>query len=167
MRKPTIATAWALVTAVILTAFVFTVPQASAQSGSTKKAVTMGPVDPDAVKEWTTTASGLKYRILRKSNGQKATAANAVTVHYKGWLPQGEDGAQGKTFDSSYTRGKPASFPLGQVIKGWTEGMQLVGKGGMIELQVPPNLGYGANGAGSDIPPNATLRFIVELIDIK
>lgn len=132
-----------------------------------KKAVEMGPVDEDAVKEWTATESGLKYRILRKSDGQKATAENAVTVHYKGWLPEGEDGAEGKTFDSSYARGEPISFPLNRVIPGWTEGMQLVGKGGMIELHIPPKLGYGAAGAGGAIPPNATLRFIVELIEIK
>lgn len=139
----------------------------SAAVAQEKEAVKMGPVDEDAPKEWKTTDSGLKYRILRKSDGQKATKENAVTVHYKGWLPEGEDGAEGKTFDSSYKRGEPISFPLNRVIPGWTEGMQLVGKGGMIELHIPPNLGYGAAGAGGAIPPNATLRFIVELIEVK
>ncbi len=129
--------------------------------------MSMGPVDEDATREWTTTQSGLQYRVLRKSDGVKATASSAVTVHYKGWLPEGEDGSAGKTFDSSYDRGEPISFPLNRVIAGWTEGMQLVGQGGMIELNIPPELGYGAGGAGGSIPPNATLRFIVELIEVK
>lgn len=131
------------------------------------KPVNIGARDADAAKEWTSTDSGLKYRILRKSDGEKPTAENAVTVHYKGWLPDADNGDNGKTFDSSYDRGEPISFPLGRVIPGWTEGMQLVGKGGMIELHIPPNLGYGAAGAGGAIPPNATLRFIVELIEVK
>lgn len=120
-----------------------------------------GPVDKDAPKEFTTTKSGLKYRIRRKSDGEKPKPANSVTVNYKGWLDDG------KEFDSSYKRGEPISFPLNGVIKGWTEGMQLVGKGGMIELEIPPALGYGAAGAGGAIPPNARLHFLVELIEIK
>ena len=124
-------------------------------------AVEPGPVDADAPKEFTKTASGLKYRIRRKGDGQKADARQAVTVHYRGWLDNG------KVFDSSYKRGKPLSFPLNRVIKGWTEGMQLVGKGGMIELEIPAELGYGKRGAGAAVPPDATLHFLVELIDIK
>ena len=120
-----------------------------------------GKVDKDAPEEFTTTKSGLKYRIRRKSDGDTPKSANSVTVHYRGWL----DG--GKEFDSSYKRGEPISFGLTQVIKGWTEGMQLVGKGGMIELEIPSQLGYGASGAGGAIPPNARLHFLVELIDIK
>lgn len=85
---------------------------------------------------------------------------DSVTVHYKGWLDDG------KEFDSSYKRGETISFPLNRVIPGWTEGMQLVGKGGMIELEIPSKLGYGANGQGP-IPGGATLHFIVELFDIK
>jgi len=119
-----------------------------------------GPTDKDAPKEFTTEKSGLKYRILRKSDGEKATAKDKVKVHYKGWLDSG------KTFDSSYDRGEPIEFPLSAVIKGWTEGMQLVGKGGMIELEIPFELGYGANGRPPKIPPKATLHFIVELLDI-
>jgi FKBP-type peptidyl-prolyl cis-trans isomerase FkpA len=120
-----------------------------------------GPVDKDAPEEFTTTKSGLKYRIRRKSTGEKPKASNEVTVNYKGWLDNG------KEFDSSYKRGESISFPLNGVIPGWTEGMQLVGKGGMIELEIPAKLGYGARGAGRDVPPNATLHFIVELLDIK
>jgi FKBP-type peptidyl-prolyl cis-trans isomerase FkpA len=120
-----------------------------------------GPTDKDAPKEFTTTKSGLKYRILRKSDGKKPTAKNTVTCHYRGWLDSG------KEFDSSYKRGEVISFPLSGVIPGWTEGMQLVGEGGMIELEIPSKLGYGARGAGEDVPPNATLHFVVELIAIK
>lgn len=79
----------------------------------------------------------------------------------KGWL---DDKA---VFDSSYKRDKPATFPLSRVIKGWTEGMQLVNQGGMIELEIPAKLGYGKRGAGDAIPGNATLHFLVELIEIK
>lgn len=120
-----------------------------------------GPVDDDAPKEFTTTDSGLKYRILRKSDGQKPAATDDVTVHYRGWLDD-------KTiFDSSYKRDMSITFPLNGVIPGWTEGMQLVGEGGMIELEIPSKLGYGARGAGNVIPPNATLHFLVELIEVK
>jgi FKBP-type peptidyl-prolyl cis-trans isomerase FkpA len=120
-----------------------------------------GPIDADAPKEFTTTPSGLKYRILRKGAGGKPKATNTVEVHYHGWL----DG--GKVFDSSYQRGESIEFPLNGVIPGWTEGMQLVGQEGMIELEIPSKLGYGARGAGGVIPPNATLHFLVELIDVK
>ena len=120
-----------------------------------------GPVDPDAQQEFTSTESGLKYRIRRKSDKRKPTAADKVTVHYRGWLDDG------KEFDSSYRSGKPLTFPLNAVIKGWTEGMQLIGEGGMIELEIPPQLGYGAKGANGAIPPNATLHFLVELEDIQ
>ncbi len=119
-----------------------------------------GPVDQDAPKEFTTTKSGLKYRILRQAEGARPSASDTVTVNYRGWLDNG------KEFDSSYDA-EPISFPLGGVIAGWTEGLQLVNQGGMIELEIPSELGYGARGAGGVIPPNATLHFIVELIDIE
>ena len=106
---------------------------------------------------FTETASGLKYRILRKSDGVKPKVTDKVTVHYRGWLDDETE------FDSSYKRDAPATFPLNAVIKGWTEGMQLIGEGGMIELQIPPSLGYGASGAGNVIPANARLHFLVEL----
>ena len=120
-----------------------------------------GPADADAPKEFTATPSGLKYKILRKGTGAKPKASDTVTVNYQGWLDDG------KEFDSSYKRGEPISFPLNGVISGWTEGMQLVGEGGMIELEIPSQLGYGARGAGGAITPNARLHFLVELIDIK
>lgn len=120
-----------------------------------------GPTDADAPKEFTTTKTGLKYRVLRKGDGEKPKASDTVKVHYKGWLDGGQE------FDSSYKRGDPISFQLNQVIKGWTEGVQLVNEGGMIELEIPSELGYGERGAGGVIPGGATLHFIVELIEIN
>jgi FKBP-type peptidyl-prolyl cis-trans isomerase len=120
-----------------------------------------GPQDADAPKEFQATKSGLKYRVLRKGDGEKPKASDKVEVHYKGWLDNG------KVFDSSYARDESIEFGLNQVIPGWTEGVQLIGEGGMIELEIPSNLGYGPRGAGGVIPPNATLHFIVELIDVK
>ena len=121
-----------------------------------------GEISPKAAKTFTTTESGLKYRILRAGTGAKPTPQQMVQVNYHGWL------FNGRVFDSSYLRGMPITFGLNQVIKGWTEGMQLVGKGGMIELEIPGYLGYGLQGQpGSGIPPNATLHFLVELLDIE
>ena len=122
---------------------------------------TAGPTDSDAPTEFTQTASGLKYRILRRADGEKPTASNTVTVHYEGWLDDKTE------FDSSYRRGEPTTFALGQVVPGWTEGLQLVNKGGMIELEIPSQLGYGPKGMPGSIPPNATLHFKVELLDIR
>ena len=82
-------------------------------------------------------------------------------MNYRGWLDNGQE------FDSSYKRGEPITFPLNGVIPGWTEGMQLVGAGGMIELEIPSELGYGKRGSPGSIPPDATLHFIVELFEIK
>jgi FKBP-type peptidyl-prolyl cis-trans isomerase len=121
-----------------------------------------GKVDKEAPKTFTTTKSGLKYRVLREGMGAKPKAANEVEVNYEGWL----DG--GKVFDSSYKRGESISFPLGGVIPGWTEGMQLVGEGGMIELEIPAKLAYGDRPPPrSGIGPGATLHFVVELIKVK
>jgi FKBP-type peptidyl-prolyl cis-trans isomerase len=120
-----------------------------------------GAADKDAPKTFTATPSGLKYRILRKGTGVMPKATNKVEVNYHGWLDNG------KVFDSSYERRESIAFGLNQVIPGWTEGMQLVGKGGMIELEIPSKLGYGDRGAGADIPGGATLHFLVELIDVK
>ncbi len=120
-----------------------------------------GPIDADAPEEFTTAESGLKYRIRRKSDGKKPTPADLVRVHYRG---QFDDGT---IFDSSYGRtGSAAMLPLNAVVKGWAEGLQLIGEGGMIELEIPPELGYGAAGFSS-IPPNSTLHFLVELLEVK
>jgi FKBP-type peptidyl-prolyl cis-trans isomerase len=120
-----------------------------------------GKMDREVPKTLTKTNSGLKYRILRKSDAKKPMASSMVKVNYHGWLDSG------KVFDSSYERGEPISFPLTGVIKGWTEGMQLVGEGGMIEFEIPPHLAYGSRGAGEAVPPNSTLHFLVELLKIE
>ena len=118
-------------------------------------------VDPDAPTEFSTTESGLRYRILRKSDGRRPKATDRVKVDYSGWLDDGS------VFDSSYERKEPASFSLSQVVPGWTEALQLTGEGGMIELEVPPELGYGERGQPPIIPPNATLHFKIELLQIE
>ncbi|VAX38058.1 FKBP-type peptidyl-prolyl cis-trans isomerase FkpA precursor [hydrothermal vent metagenome] len=100
--------------------------------------------------------SGLQYRILREGTGPKPTARDHVLAHYKGQL------INGKEFDSSYKRNQPSGFPLSGVIGGWTEGLQFVGEGGMIELVIPSELGYGEGGT-QGIPGGATLQFIIEL----
>ena len=109
------------------------------------------------------TASGLRYKILQKGAGTKAEKGKTVTVHYKGALENGEE------FDSSYKRKKPIEFPLGKghVIEGWDEGIALLQVGDKARFVIPSHLGYGAQGAGGVIPPNATLVFDVELIDVK
>lgn len=108
-----------------------------------------------------TTASGLRYITEKEGTGAAPVATSKVTVHYTGTL------LDGKKFDSSVDRGQPATFPLNQVIPGWTEGLQLMKVGGKTKFIIPPALGYGANGAGGVIPPNAWLIFDVELLDVK
>ena len=114
-----------------------------------------------------TTASGLQYEELTEGSGAEATAGNHVTVHYTGWL-QKPDGSAGAKFDSSKDRSEPFDFPLaaGHVIRGWDEGVQGMKVGGVRKLIIPASLGYGARGAGGVIPPNATLIFEVELLEI-
>ena len=107
-----------------------------------------------------TTASGLKYEVLKTGTGPKPTLADNVTVHYRGEL------TNGTVFDSSYDRGEPATFPLARVVKGWQEGVQLKPVGSTYRFEIPPDLGYGARGAGP-IPPNSTLIFQVELLSIN
>lgn len=110
-----------------------------------------------------TTSSGLKYSDQVVGTGVEAVAGKTVSVHYTGWL------ASGQKFDSSVDRGQPFSFPLGagRVIKGWDEGVQGMKVGGKRKLTIPSELGYGSRGAGGVIPPNATLIFDVELLDVR
>ncbi len=128
---------------------------------ATRPSFSPGPADPDAPTEFTQTESGLRYRVTRKGSGDRPSPASTVKVHYSGKL------ADGREFDSSYRRGKPATFGLHEVVPGWTEGLQLVRPGGMIELEVPPELGYGSDGVPGTIPPGATLYFTVELFEIR
>ena len=112
-------------------------------------------------KDVKTTKSGLLYKIENAGKGEAIKATDNVKVHYTGKLPNG------KVFDSSVERGQPVEFQLNQVIPGWTEGLQLVKKGGKIQLVIPPALGYGKQGAGASIPPNSTLIFDVEVLDVN
>ncbi|MCD6681435.1 MAG: FKBP-type peptidyl-prolyl cis-trans isomerase [Burkholderiaceae bacterium] len=111
-----------------------------------------------------TTASGLQYEDVVAGSGDEAQKGDEVRVHYTGWLYQ--NGAAGRKFDSSKDRGEPFEFPLGagHVIRGWDEGVTGMKVGGTRRLIIPPDLGYGARGAGGVIPPNATLLFEVELL---
>ncbi len=121
-----------------------------------------GKVDENVPREFKSTASGLKHRTLRKAQGAKPKATDTVEVHYKGWLDDQT------IFDSSYRTGKTLEFPLNRVIPGWTEGVQLMSPGEMIELVIPYQLAYGERGTpGGPIPPKAQLHFVIELISIK
>jgi len=109
-----------------------------------------------------TTASGLKYQVLKQGAGTTSPkATDTVNVHYHGTL------LNGTVFDSSVQRGQPISFPLNRVIAGWTEGLQLMKVGDKFKFEIPPELGYGANSPTPAIPPNSTLVFEVELLGIE
>lgn len=114
-----------------------------------------------AVAGWTTTGSGLQYKVITQGEGDKPALTDTVEVHYRGTLLNGTE------FDSSYKRNAPAVFPLKQVIKGWQEALQLMPVGSKWELVLPADLAYGANGKGREIGPDAVLKFEVELLSIK
>lgn len=109
----------------------------------------------------TTTASGLQYEVLTDGTGRHPKATDRVRCHYEGRL------IDGTVFDSSYRRGEPATFPLSGVIRGWTEGLQLMGEGAKYRFYIPYQLAYGSTGAGRDIPPYAALIFDVELLGVE
>jgi FKBP-type peptidyl-prolyl cis-trans isomerase len=112
--------------------------------------------------EMITTASGLKYQVLKRGNGTTSPrATDVVKVHYHGTL------LNGTVFDSSVQRGEPISFPLNRVIPGWTEGLQLMKVGDKFKFEIPPNLAYGENSPTPAIPPKSTLVFEVELLGIE
>ncbi|MGA7905932.1 MAG: FKBP-type peptidyl-prolyl cis-trans isomerase [Candidatus Sulfotelmatobacter sp.] len=108
-----------------------------------------------------TLPSGLQYKILKEGTGPKPASTDTVVCNYRGTLINGSE------FDSSYKRGEPTTFPVSQVIKGWTEALQLMSVGSKWQLFIPPDLAYGERGAGPDIGPNSTLIFEVELLSIK
>ena len=110
--------------------------------------------------EYTTTESGLKYKVIKKGTGRSPKATDIVKVNYEGKL------LDGTVFDSSFTRGEPISFPLNRVIPGWTEGLQLMQEGATYEFLIPYQLAYGEQGAGP-IPPKSDLIFLVELIEVQ
>ena len=106
------------------------------------------------------TKSGLMYKVIKEGTGRKPKATDKVYCHYEGTLPNGQ------VFDSSYKRGEPIEFGLNQVIKGWTEGLQLMSEGAKYELYLPYHLAYGETGTGG-IPPYSALKFVVELIEVR
>ena len=116
--------------------------------------------DAKAAPSSTKTASGIEITMLKEGSGAMPKASDTVRVHYRGTL------TNGKEFDSSYSRGQPATFPLGRVIPCWTEGVQSIKQGGKAKLVCPPNLAYGPRGVPGTIPPDSTLIFEVELLDI-
>ncbi len=133
------------------------------QSSIQNVQISMTPTNPAANSETITTPSGLKYKEITVGTGATPQKGNKVTVHYIGTL---QDGSK---FDSSRDRNRPFDFDLGvgQVIKGWDEGLATMKVGGRRILTIPPELGYGSKGAGSVIPPNATLIFDVELLKVS
>ena len=112
-----------------------------------------------ARSEVTTTYSGLQYEVVTRGTGKKPGLNDTVRVHYEGTF------IDGTVFDSSYMRGEPLEFPLGGIIAGWTEGLQLMNEGSIFLFAIPPDLAYGANGSGT-IPPSSTLLFKIELISV-
>jgi FKBP-type peptidyl-prolyl cis-trans isomerase FkpA len=129
-----------------------------AQSAFAQNAVTSAAAKEEGA---VITSSGLVYRSLKDGTGASPKATDKVTVHYKGTFPDGRE------FDSSYKRGQPIDFPLNGVIPCWTEGVQRMKIGGKAKLTCPPEIAYGARGAGGVIPPNATLVFEVELLGVN
>jgi FKBP-type peptidyl-prolyl cis-trans isomerase FkpA len=123
----------------------------------TKEFVEKAAAEKGAVK----TASGMVYLPVKEGSGTAPAVTDKVKVNYRGTLVNGEE------FDSSYRRGQPAEFPLNAVVKCWTEGLQLMKPGGKAKLVCPPELAYGERGAGSVVPPNSTLVFEVELLEVK
>ena len=135
---------------------------ANAEKGKAAKAEGEQFLVENAKKEGVkTTASGLQYQVLRDGNGKQPKATDQVECHYEGTL------IDGTKFDSSYDRGQTATFPLNQVIAGWTEGLQLMHEGAKYRFFIPYQLAYGERGAGASIPPYAALIFDVELVAVK
>ena len=133
----------------------------AAERGKTAKAEGEAYLKANAEKEGVVTLpSGLQYKVLQEGNGKRPKATDRVKCHYEGML------VDGTLFDSSIARGEPATFPLNQVIAGWTEGLQLMQEGAKYRFFIPYHLGYGERGAGGSIPPFATLIFDVELIEV-
>jgi peptidylprolyl isomerase len=135
--------------------------------GGLSAAGVITPAMAQAAGKTMTTASGLQITDSNVGTGATPKTGQTCVMHYTGWLY--ENGVKGKKFDSSVDRGQPFDFPIGtgRVIKGWDEGVATMKVGGKRTLIIPPTLGYGARGAGGLIPPNATLIFDVELLDVK
>jgi FKBP-type peptidyl-prolyl cis-trans isomerase FkpA len=152
MRNPRIVKLRTMILAALAASALANLPAVA----QTDPALTKAAAEKGAV----VTTSGLVYLSLKQGTGASPTASQTVTVHYRGTL------ADGREFDSSHSRGRPAEFPLGRVIPCWTEGVQRMKVGGQARLTCPAALAYGSRGAGSLVPPNATLTFDVELLGI-
>ena len=150
--------ATALAVTAIATAASIACAQGASSVGVTKKMVKPAPA---ASAPSITKPSGLVYQSIQEGKGTSPTASDTVKVHYRGTF------LDGREFDSSYARNEPATFPLGRVIKCWTEGVQLMKPGGKARLTCPPQIAYGERGAGATIPANATLYFDIELIEVN
>jgi FKBP-type peptidyl-prolyl cis-trans isomerase len=137
--------------------------QAEAESAAGAQALAAGEafLEENKTKDGVeTTSSGLQYQVVEAGDGDRPTASDMVRVHYEGRLLNGD------VFDSSFARGEPATFGVGQVIPGWQEALQLMQPGAKWEVWIPSDLAYGAQGAGDDIGPNETLNFTIELLEI-
>ena len=135
--------------------------KAAEEKGKTAKADGEKYLADNAAKEGVITLpSGLQYQVIKEGNGKKPKATDKVKCHYEGML------VDGTLFDSSIQRGEPATFPLNQVIAGWTEGLQLMHEGAKYRFFIPYQLGYGERGAGASIPPFSALVFDVELLEV-
>lgn len=134
----------------------FMLALAAADAGAQSDVAAKAAKEPGAV----VTKSGLVYRATKEGAGETPSATDTVRVHYRGTFPDGRE------FDSSYKRGQPAEFPLNRVIPCWTEGVQRMKTGGKAKLTCPPGIAYGQRGAGGVIPPNATLMFDIELLEV-
>lgn len=156
MRKSSLLFSAALAVALLAAPALAEDPKPTPAVGAEKKEMKM-----------TKTPSGLQYEDVKVGTGESPKKGQTAVVHYTGWL--WVNGAKGQKFDSSVDRGQPFSFPvgMGRVIKGWDEGVATMKVGGKRMLLIPPDLGYGSRGAGATIPPNSTLIFEVELLDIK
>lgn len=121
-----------------------------------------GPVDSDAPEDFQQTESGLKYRVRRKSDAGKPGPQDGIAMHYRAWLDDGRE------FENSYSAGNVIVKKMAELLPGWKEGLQHIGKGGMIEMEIPPALGFGERGLPQlQIPPNATLHVLCELLDVR
>lgn len=132
---------------------------AAAAAGTTTTST--APAAPGKPGSTVTTSSGLVFKLVKAGQGASPQATDRVKVHYRGTLLNGTE------FDSSYKRGQPAEFPLNRVIPCWTEGLQLMKVGATAQLTCPPHIAYGSRGAGAVIPPDATLKFEVELLGVN
>ena len=148
---------------ILILVFLATLGVACGSSSDSDSETKSNPEVNMAEEETITTASGLQIKTIVAGTGDKAEAGKTVVVHYTGWL------LDGTKFDSSVDRGTPFEFQLGagRVIKGWDEGVATMNIGGKVELIIPPDLAYGASGAGGVIPANATLKFEIEFLDQK